>query len=328
MQQGRIEKKLLPGEQVANNPTMPAVSLIEEIQWSHNAVAHLALLQQSTSLPSPAPLQFEVASIKQPRYPSPRFACQAIDGRLELRGAATPTTAPSTFRGQILAPPVVVPTGRCVGQPSDIRELIAVAYGIPRRDVLGGPEWTQALPGSGRVQRWNIEAKAEDITHVTKEQLQQMLQSMLADRFKLKFHKMSQEVEGYALIVARGGPKLKEITDEEELPHDEGPPIGPAGADIVLKGKSRLHSLADWLSSFGPPIIDRTNLPGIYEYTFRLHQPPPVGGGQRGAGGGGGDGFDPPLNVALQEQLGLTLQKAGIPVDAIVIDEVEKPSEN
>jgi uncharacterized protein (TIGR03435 family) len=337
MQQGRTEKKLLPGEQVATNPIMPAVPLIEEIQWSHNAVAHLALLQQSVALPSqakpnatvePVPLQFEVASIRPPGYPrTARFACRGVDGTVELRGNLVSAFANATYKGQVLEGGLVVPTGRCIGQP-DILDLIAIAYGIPRRDVSGGPEWARARIGSGAVQRFSIEAKAEDVKNVTKEQLRQMLQSLLADRFKFKFHWAPRESEGYALLVAKGGSKLKEGSGEE-LPPEAGGSIGPGGADTVLKGKSRLQSLADQLSwLLNLPVLNRTDLTGMYDYTLTLHQPPPTAGGQRGDAGGGGDGYDPPLSTALQQQLGLRLESQKVQLDTIVIDQVDKPSEN
>jgi uncharacterized protein (TIGR03435 family) len=218
-----------------------------------------------------------------------------------------------------------VPRGRCIGQP-DLKALIAIAYGITLKDVTGGPDWLKALPGSGKVVRFSIETKAEDDSGVTKDQLRQMLQSMLADRFNLQVHWTTREELGYALVVAKNGPKLKETSDEEVFPH----PVLRAGSsilDIALTGKSMLQALADALAFFlNAPTLDRTGLGGVYDYTLKLHAA--EGGGERGGGRSVGEAFDPPLSTALQEQLGLRLDPQKVQVRTLVIDHLEKPTEN
>jgi uncharacterized protein (TIGR03435 family) len=156
-----------------------------------------------------------------------------------------------------------------------------------------------------------------------------MLQSMLADRFKLKFHWENKESEGLALVVAKNGLKLKEASGEEELPHLVYQPGRPL-TEILIKGKSTLKRLADYYMPFipgigGGPVVDKTGLTGMYEYSLNLHQSF-VPGGERG-GGGGGD-YDPPISTAMEQQLGLRLEPTKVSVRAIVIDEVQKPSEN
>ena len=75
------------------------------------------------------------------------------------------------------------------------------------------------------------------------------------------------------------------------------------------------------------PVVDKTALQGVYEYTLNLHQST-NSGRQRGGGGGSGDGYDPPVSPALEQQLGLRLEPMKVQAQAIVIDQVEKPSEN
>jgi uncharacterized protein (TIGR03435 family) len=112
-------------------------------------------------------------------------------------------------------------------------------------------------------------------------------------------------------------------------------PSGPLG--IAIKGTSELHKLADFLVAMvGFPVLNGTGDSGIYEYTLRLNMVE----GQRGGGngvrgaGGGGEGnisvtqFDPPVSIALQEQLGLQLDLEKIPTEVIVIDQAERPEEN
>jgi uncharacterized protein (TIGR03435 family) len=316
VQQGTVLQRLLPGQQVATNPVMPAVPLIDAIRWSRNVVAHTALLEHVGVSPD-APFRFQFISIHSPAYPrSPRFVCRGVDGLLGLRGIPESRISPHK--------------GSCLGQP-DIVDLIAVAYGVRRPNVLGGPEWIRAAPGSGKVQRFDIEAKAGDPVNVTKDQLAQMLQFMLADRFKVKVRRETRDGDGIALVVApKYGALLKPASGDEEPPHEDGTSVGPNGADLVIKGKSSLSKLADYLLPvFGQPLVDKTNLPGMYEYTLKLHQPRPIAGGQRGStGGDGSDSYSPPASTALQQQLGLRVEPAKVPIETIIIEEVEKPSEN
>jgi uncharacterized protein (TIGR03435 family) len=309
VQQGATLKKLFPGQQVATNPVMPVVPLVDAITWSRNVVAHIALLEHAharavASSPD-GPLRFEFISIRPPVYPrSSRFVCRGVDGLLGLRGIPQGVISPRQ--------------GSCLGQP-DMVDLIAVAYGVRRPNVLGGPEWIRAVPGSGKIQRFDIEARAGDAANVTKDQLAQMLQSMLADRFKLKVRRETEDVDGFALVVAKNGPQLKQASGDEEPPHASDS-IGSNGANIVIKGKSSLDKLADYLlPTFGQPVVDKTKLTGMYEYTLKLHQPQPLASS---------DPYDPPASTALQEQLGLRVEPMKVPITTIVIEQVEKPSEN
>jgi uncharacterized protein (TIGR03435 family) len=132
-----------------------------------------------------------------------------------------------------------------------------------------------------------------------------MLQTLLADRFKLQIHRDHQDVQGYALVVAKNGPKLKPDTSGDE--HGSLLPSGPfewEGKNVALSG------LASSLSGFvGAPVVDRTGLAGRYNFTLRY--------APRTA-----------LNPALQEQLGLRLEPMKTKIDVIVIDHAEKPSGN
>ena len=120
-----------------------------------------------------------------------------------------------------------------------------------------------------------------------------MLQTMLADRFKLKVHRETQEVQTYALRIARKPPNLKEASGDIELPRLDG---------IDIKGKASLDELARFLTEFAigfanlgyldSPVVNKTGLTGIYDYEFRLS----MKGGARGADPGGA----PPSRSARQ----------------------------
>jgi uncharacterized protein (TIGR03435 family) len=315
--QGAASKKLLPGEQLSSNPQMEPLPVTEEISWSRNAEVHVALLQQSVAPPigvAPKRFEFEVASIK-PRSEGARggngLACQGIDGIVASEGNQVPAG---------------VPRGRCVGQ-AGLHQLVGVAYGVPRRNVSGGPEWV-LQPFQGFV----IEAKALDPATATADQLRQMLQSLLTDRFKLKTHRASQELQHYVLRIARNGLKLKPASGPTEAPH-----LIPSGLSLTIKGTSELRKLAEFLVvTVGFPVLDGTSDAGTYEYLLKLNMVAGQRGGGNGVRGAGGAGpgnvsvteFDPPVSVALQEQLGLQLDLEKVATEVIIIDEAEKPSEN
>jgi uncharacterized protein (TIGR03435 family) len=228
-------------------------------------------------------------------------------------------------------PPTNLPEGRCVGEIG-LQPLVALAYNHPRRYVSGGTEW------SGQpFQLIQINAKAPDpAVSVTMEQLREMLRSLLADRFKLEFHRQQRESQEYLLRVARDGIKFKPASGPEEPPRMVPSGVGPL--TIAIRGKSEMGAFARFLTTIvGFPAADQTAISGIHDYSLSLNIVPGQRGGNvgvRGAGGGGGTGnisvteFDPPISIALQEQLGLRLDREEIAVEMFIIDRAEKPSEN
>jgi uncharacterized protein (TIGR03435 family) len=337
VQEGAMSKKLLPGQQVATGSSLNALPLSEEISWSRNAPAHLAMLQQNTgpvtaakeSTPAPR-LRFEVASIRPRPSISPDgneslgFVCHGVDG--------VQRTA-SEFIGR--EGRISSPLGRCFGRGVFIRNLIAFANRVPPRDVAGAPDWS-----------YQIEALSDDPATVTAEQLREMVRTLLADRFKLKTHREMKDSSGFALVVAKGGPKseLKEVSDGLELsPTQE---VNSAGQPI-LKGRSTLDKLAQWLGGslggvafLSGPVVDKTGLKGMYEYEFVTVRQ--SGGGPRGGPPAGqlprsqaermADAqkqIAETMSDLMEEHLGLRLQtEKSIPVESIVIDQIEMPTEN
>ncbi len=330
VQQGTLTKKLLPGQQVATNPLMVSPPVIEEIAWSRYAAAHAALLQQLTAAAPPAPapappkrLEFEVASVKPDQRPTldeplrgTAVYCRGVDGNV------------APFR---LAGPSDIPQGRCIGRHVNLISLIAIAYDMkvvnPGLGVKGGPDWVRDAWGSG----FQIEAKAEDAANATKDQLRQMLQALAEDKFKLRILRETRDVDGYAIVVGKGGPKLQETSGEEGL--TRVPKRTAEKIEVSVTGKASMKTFVESFT-FAFPLpdrrfMDKTGLTGLYAinlaYGFAL--PPPGEGGQRGGSGGGDPGAPAiaALAAALQEQLGLRLEPAKIPADFIVIEHAEKP---
>jgi uncharacterized protein (TIGR03435 family) len=324
VQLGTIAKKLRPGEQVATNPLMESHSVSDEISWSGHAEAHMALLQQSAaSMPAIVRPEFEVASLRPAAFDIPTLVrCRGIDGEFAPVSA---TAAP-------------VPLGRCVGSSVSLKLLVAAAYDINEERISGIPD--------GTFPTYQLQAAAENASTVTTEQLRQMLQNFLADRFKLKVHRETKEAQGYVIFVGKDGVKFKETSGDEEPP--QGRPVESLGLPTpgqrqlrptIFKGQFRLKRLADSWSEMlgGLPVIDKTGLQGIYDISLTLTLalelvPPPANALEEQRG-------PRPLRVtvtveprrlanALEEQLGLRLESAKVPVEYLVVDHVEKPSGN
>ena len=141
-----------------------------------------------------------------------------------------------------------------------------------------------------------------------------MLQALLAERFQLKFHSEAKEVSGYALLVAKNGPKLK-----------PSPPDAQGGMRMNTPGQTVAMTVTKWSmeqlarqfsGQTQQPVLDKTGLAG--EYDFQLMFVPD----------GASDTSAPELLTAIQEQLGLKLEPTKVPIEVLVIDHAEKPSEN
>ena len=186
--------------------------------------------------------------------------------------------------------------------------LFENAYDIPPLEVWvsGTPEWM----GNDA---YAIEAKSENPS--TQGQLQEMLQTLLKDRFKLQFHRESREVAGFALIAARNGPKLTEGTGQLEPTRFGVSMSNPSGSmqTTITAVNCDLAQLARALPNYSDqkPVLDRTGLQGHYNFTLgpftRSDDPNSLG---------------PSIFAVIQEQLGLKLESQKIPIQVYVIDHV------
>jgi uncharacterized protein (TIGR03435 family) len=152
-----------------------------------------------------------------------------------------------------------------------------------------------------------------------------MLRRFLEQKFKLKTHREITEAQGYALVVANGGPKLKEVPGLESDSLSRTPQNSAAVTVVTIKGSSSMRSLAASFSDFGLLVEDQTQLTGRFGYALTLNPAPK---GKKKKQPATLPEFDPPISAALEEQLGLQLVPRKIPVEVIVIDHAERPSEN
>jgi uncharacterized protein (TIGR03435 family) len=217
----------------------------------------------------------------------------------------------------------------------DIENLVSYAYGADRGQIVGAPKWPWPTV-------FVIEAKGSDeadakLATLTPEQQkaeqQHMMQALLEERFKLKTHWESKEGDVYNLVVAKGGPKLgaegSAPPSADEL-KNFGDHLVPAlhqkndgqGYDFIAHGCSMDHLVEMLTSQFGRPVIDKTGLMGNYDFVLKYK-----GRWDRDRNA---DDMDPmpPMDRALPEQLGLKVEPAKGPVKVLVIDHIDKPSEN
>jgi len=215
-----------------------------------------------------------------------------------------------------------------------LKTLMSQAYNIREDLISGGPGWVGASA-------WDLEGKiapadADALKAMTNDQRaaaqRQMLQRALLDRFKLKTHVETKTLPVYELVLAKGGSKLKETDPSGNYPNAIRGPDGVArggsmrmqpgkleGQGIAISGL--INTLARNLER---TVIDKTGLTAKYDFTLTW-KPDNVPGGQDT---GASDSNAPDLFTAIQEQLGLKLVATRGPVDTLVIDSVEKPTEN
>lgn len=201
-----------------------------------------------------------------------------------------------------------------------VNDLITFAYELHARQITGGPSWIES-------EKYDVTGQPEAPGVPGLPQLRAMIKELLADRFKLTFHQEKRELPVYAIVVNNGGPKLtKNDTNPNGLPN------------LIFKGLGMLPAMNATMGDLAGvmqtavldrPVVDKTGLPGRYDFTLMwtpdesqfanmgVRVPPPAA-----------DATAPSLFTAFQEQLGLKLDSTRAPVDVIVVDRIEKPSEN
>lgn len=219
---------------------------------------------------------------------------------------------PAPPTGAIISPPAC-PGGRFAARTAVLADIVW-AYGIRFFQLDGGPDWTHT-PAA----RFDIQASPASPS--TETECRRMLQTLLADRFKLAIHHETKPLDVYALVVAKTGPKIKQATDADV----DGVHLNGAKTFGSPKGWS-MPDLVDFLQrSFNPagsPLVDRTGLEGIYKLTLNFAPGPYDFPGIEPRGDG------PDIFSALESQLGLRLERRKEPIDIIVIDRLEQPDAN
>jgi uncharacterized protein (TIGR03435 family) len=263
-----------------------------------------------------------VASIKPTKFsPSVMGGCHGRDAHFR------PEEAENT-----------VPLGRCVFTAGRLTHIMAIAYKIDVNKIGGRPDWdgpssrlTHIMAIAYKIDvnkiggrpdwdgpsRFDVEAKADNPS-ATQEELLEMLRNLLADRFKLKAAYETKEEAGYALVIAKSGPKLKSARQgEEEHLTVRGVRVnkfdaieGKLPLNTITGQNTSIHRIVDALSlAVRATVVDRTGLMGTYDFTLN---------------------WEPDEEVAgpLQQQLGLRLDAQKVPVEYLNIVSAERPTEN
>ena len=299
-------------------------------------------------------LLFSLPSIPQGRAQSPQTAgAQAGETASAQSGQTTGTPSPSFEVASIKPNRSGDMFTRIMSQPERFtangvttKHLITMAYNVKDFQVSGGPGWINS-------ERYDIEAKvpdsiAEELPKLPPDQREEqsrlMMQALLADRFKLKLSHTTKELPIYALVIAKSGPKLKEAKPDDNYPTGIKGPDGRALPGMMRMGPGELTGqgiavkfLVRLLSQqVGRDVLDQTGLKGNYDFMLKWTPEPGEGmmlAGPEGANPGAEsapppESSGPSIFTAIQEQLGLKLEPAKGPVEVLVIDHVEKPSEN
>jgi uncharacterized protein (TIGR03435 family) len=221
-----------------------------------------------------ARVEFEVVSVRPGDPNAPGSSSRFLQGRMEMKNTT-------------------------------LRSLIMSAYGLNEFQLVGLPRWSEST---------KFDVIATLPAGAASDQTSLMMQSMLADRFKLEFHRETRMIQEYALVVIKGGPKLQQAAEE-----DKGHSIWGQGPRMIKARSTTLSNLARMLiSAVSAPVVDRTEISG--EYTIDLKFAPVMGGTPA-------DDELPNIFGAIQ-QLGLKLEPIKGPVEILVIDNAAMPTEN
>jgi len=257
------------------------------------------------------------AAAQSSNTPRPQFDVVSIKRTPEITGPGIDFAA--------------LPGGRLHVRNNPVMNLIGNAYDFPQYRITGGPEWL-------KTDRYDIEAKTEGAP--SKAQMMLMVQTLLADRFKLRVHRETREGQVYVLSVAKGGLKLP--------PSPDGGCVDRSPGTVLPATERRPNCGNNWLRQRGPNlawtatridmkgvagalaivmrrrVLDKTGVAGFFDINVEL---PPL---QPEVGVSDLSPVDTDVSVftVLREQLGLSLESERGPVEYLVIDSVERPSEN
>jgi uncharacterized protein (TIGR03435 family) len=195
---------------------------------------------------------------------------------------------------------LIINHGRLNIEAAELRQIVGLAYAIQRVRVLGGPGWADA-------DQFDIVAKANS-ADATRDEIRSMLQTLLAERFKLMVHRETKQIPAYSLVLGKSRPKLKEAAPDSKS--GMANTISTTGEQLTVFESSPLRILVNMLANtLGGPVVDKTGLDKLYDYTFQWPN------------------ADSSISASL-DQLGLKLEARKESVEVLVMDRAEHPSAN
>ncbi len=197
-----------------------------------------------------------------------------------------------------------------VCKQATVMDLLSVMYGVQVRQIVGGPEWL-------RKDRYDIRGIPNVPGDPTVAQFRGMFKKLLAERFHLTLHRETRDMPIYAITVAKDGPHLKIAGPDEAINTGNS---GDGGQRTLRFTGMPMAEFAHNLDIYEDrPVVDRTGLPGRYDFTLSWTYDLSVEGVP---------GAPPSLFTAIKEQLGLKMDAVKGQAEVLVIDHVERPTEN
>jgi bla regulator protein blaR1 len=229
----------------------------------------------------------------------------------------------------------MMPTG-FTAKHASLKDLIGFAYGVRGDDqLIGAPGWANSeyFDIETKVSEADMEAGKKLSMEQKRDQLCLMVQSLLADRFALKTNIETRELPVYALVVAKGGIRMKQVQPDPPPPPGTPPAPGALLPRLIKTGNQYtatafpVEEFSHWLSHFDElgnhVVVNDTGLTGNYNFV--------LSGVGMGSIEGSHEAPDEPATsifTALQEQLGLRLESRKAPVEVLIVEHVEQPSAN
>ncbi len=193
-----------------------------------------------------------------------------------------------------------------------VEQFLLLGYGVQQSQLAGEPEWAKTA-------RWDVNGVSDVEGQPSWRQLQGMIRKILAERFGLQLHHEQREMGVFALTVAKGGPKLIANTSDPNgwMDQQNG---GTSSRHVEALKNASMADLALILQfHVDRPVVDQTGLKGRYDFKLQWA----LDDGQPAA-----PDAPPELFTAIQEQIGLKLERVRAPADVLVIDKVERPGAN
>jgi bla regulator protein blaR1 len=210
------------------------------------------------------------------------------------------------------------PGGRFVARGASVRLLIKIAYNLNDDELTGGPGWIG-------LDRFDIDAAPDtpDGSAVNMDRVRTRLQGLLADRFQLKMRDEMKMMSTYALMIAKGGPRLKKSATQDAPMQSH-----LNGGELLFKNATMdqfANAVSDWVRQ---PVLNQTGLDGEYDLRLEWTPDPAVPGSPTDASASQSISSGPTIFTALQQQMGLSLQARKNQALCKVVEQVVRPAAN
>jgi len=193
-----------------------------------------------------------------------------------------------------------------------VANMMLLGFGVSKSQIVGAPSWVDS-------EKFDVKGVPDVDGEPSVKQMQEMLRQLLRDRFGLKIHREQRELPVYALVVAKSGPKLKKTEAAPDTLPDQSGHGGGGIRDITFRNNSMDEFALGMQFETNRPVVNKTGLDGRWDFELkwtyddaRAHEA----------------NAPPGLFTAVQEQLGLRLDAVKAPVEVLVVDAVERPTEN